>query len=325
MVRYLSTDLAGFYWQAMNVRDHLWHGRDFGLKLAAVRVGGDVERMKNWFGEVGETTLQTGTCVLIPTGTPIPEMADIVQSEDPAYLTGYVNNVVAILKHIDAKAGRLPSLRQVRSFGETVTQAARDYVRQRWGVPFIDLYSAREVGYIALQCPDAGGYHVQAESTYVEILRENGTPCEPGEIGRVVVTPLHNFAFPLIRYNIEDLAEVGPACSCGRGLPVLRRILGRSRNLVKFRDGRTQWPALGVDEFLSIAPIRQFQFVQHSYDDLEIRLAVERPLTENEQASFGRHILERFKHPFHIRWTFLDAIPYSASGKFEDFIRTFDD
>ena len=65
------------------------------------------------------------------------------------------------------------------------------------------------------------------------------------------------------------------------------------------------------------------QFVQRSLEELEIRLAVERPLTEDEQSNFGRHILDRLGYPFRLRWTFLPEISLSRSGKFEDFVRDF--
>jgi hypothetical protein len=65
--------------------------------------------------------------------------------------------------------------------------------------------------------------HVCAESFFVELLDEAGEPAPQGELGRVVLTSLHNFAMPLIRYDIGDLAAFGPACSCGRGLPALLR------------------------------------------------------------------------------------------------------
>jgi phenylacetate-CoA ligase len=323
-VTYLSTDLTGFFWQAFNLREHLWHRRDFSLKLAVVRSGGKSDSMANWFGAVGETTLQTGPCVTIPMNTSLDVQAAEVMAENPAYLTGYVNNLVGILKAIQAKGESLPALRQVRTLGEAVTQEARDYVERQWGVPLVDVYSAREAGYIALQCPDAEGYHIQAEGSVVEILDEDGLPCRAGETGQVVVTPLHNFAFPLIRYAVGDHAEVGAPCRCGRGLPVIRRILGRSRNLMKLPDGTTRWPVFDIPKFRSIAPIRQFQFVQRSLEELEIRLAVERPLTEDEQSNFGRHILDRLGYPFRLRWTFLPEISLSRSGKFEDFVRDFD-
>lgn len=99
----------------------------------------------------------------------------------------------------------------------------------------------------------------------MEILDENGKPCEPGELGRVVVTPLDNFAMPLIRYDIGDYAEVGKHCPCGRGLPVLKRIVGRVQDLVVLPSGERRWTLLSagnIESFLEIAPIRQYQFVQ---------------------------------------------------------------
>jgi phenylacetate-CoA ligase len=323
-VSYLSTDLTGFFWQAFSLREHLWHRRDFSSKLAVVRSGEKSDSMANWFGAIGEATLLTGPCATIPMGSSIEVQADEVVRENPAYLTGYVNNLVAILKAIRAKGASLPALKQIRTLGEAVTQASREYVAEQWGVPLIDVYSAREAGYIALQCPDAEGYHVQAEGILVEILDKGGLPCRAGETGQVVVTPLHNFAFPLIRYALGDYAEVGAPCRCGRGLPVIRRILGRSRNLMKLPDGTTRWPVFNIPKFRSIAPIRQFQFVQRSFEELELRLAVERPLTEEEQVRFGRHVLEQVGHPFRLKWTFLSEISLSRSGKFEDFYCDFE-
>ena len=63
-------------------------------------------------------------------------------------------------------------------------------------------------GIIALQCPSGGLYHLQSESVHVEILDEAGRPCAPGEIGRVIVSPLHNFAMPLLRYESGDYAPI---------------------------------------------------------------------------------------------------------------------
>jgi phenylacetate-CoA ligase len=323
-VRYLTTDLATFFWQAFNLRDHLWHRRDLSLKLATIRSGAKAERLGNWFGEIGDTTLRTGPCVMIPMDVSIDEQADSVLAEDPAYLTGHANNLVALLTTIENRRGRLPGLKQVRCIGEAVSDEVRRYVSEHWGVPLIDLYSTRESGYIALQCPDGGNYHVQAEGLLVEILDDAGQPCRPGQAGSVVVTTLHNFAFPLIRYVLGDIAEVGEPCPCGRGLPVLRRILGRSRNLLSLPDGTRRWPVFGIPGFLSIAPIRQFQFVQRSVDELEIRLAVERPLTPGEQKRFGEHVIAHLGHPFRLRWVFMQEIPPSPSGKFEDFFRDFD-
>ena len=173
---------------------------------------------------------------------------------------------------------------------------------------------------IALQCPEHPHYHVQAESLLVEVLGSDGAPCGPGETGRLVVTPLNNFATPLIRYEIGDYAEVGEACSCGRGLPVLNRILGRVRNMATLPSGETFWPRFYSDDLAKVAPIRQVQLVPRSVHDIDVRLVVARPLTAEEEERLKSVILEYLGHPFTLGFTYVDEIPRSAGGKYEDFV-----
>src|SRR5262249_57510260 len=114
---------------------------------------------------------------------------------------------------------------------------------------------------------------VQSENLLLEVLDERGRPCGPGETGRVVVTTLHNFAMPLIRYAIGDYATVGPPCPCGRGLPVLTRIMGRARNMLTLPDGKQIWPYFAGENLSGLAPTRQYQLVQTSRTPLPLHTA----------------------------------------------------
>lgn len=134
------------------------------------------------------------------------------------------------------------------------------------GAPRLD-----EVGYIALQCPEAETYHLQLENLFVEVLNDAGRPCRQGEIGRIVLATLHNFASPLIRYEIQDYVEMGEPCSCGRGLPVVRRVLGRRRNMAMRPDGGLFWPSFPARAWADIADIRQIQLVQKTKEQIDVR------------------------------------------------------
>jgi phenylacetate-CoA ligase len=153
-----------------------------------------------------------------------------------------------------------------------------------------------------------------------EILNEDGAPCSAGQTGRVVVTDLHNFATPLIRYEIGDHAVVGEPCLCGRGLPVLTRILGRSRNMLTLPSGARVWPRLSSKTLSGIPAIRQVQFVQHEVDAINVRLAVSRPLSPAEEATLADLLAKNLGHPFGIRFDYVDEIERAANGKFEDFV-----
>lgn len=321
-IRYMSTSLTGFFWHAFMLREHLWHRRDLSARMLVIRVEKEPVVSDNWFGEVGKALVDTGPCIVLPARWTFDRQLDRILQEKPAYLLGYASNVLGIFRTAEQHGVAMPWLREVRSFGEAVPQEMRDYIRDRWKLPLSDVYTARETGYMAIQCPDhEGHYHLQSESALVEVIRDDGLPCQPGESGRVLVTTLHNFAMPLIRYDIGDYAEVGETCPCGRGLPVLTRILGRSRNALSMPDGSRRWPTLGTSRLLEIAPpIRRFKLVQKTLQEIEIRLIVGRPLAKAEVEDLRAHFTDQLGHPFQFRFVFLDEFPPQPGDKFEDFI-----
>jgi phenylacetate-CoA ligase len=134
----------------------------------------------------------------------------------------------------------------------------------------------------------------------------------------VVVTPLHNFATPLVRYAIGDHAEVGPPCPCGRGLPVVARILGRTRNMVRLPDGTLHWAALESQRFAAIAPIVQYQIVQTAAG-IEMKLVARRPLSADEERELRAMVQWSLGHPFAIAFSYHEHIPRGPGGKFEEF------
>jgi phenylacetate-CoA ligase len=177
------------------------------------------------------------------------------------------------------------------------------------------------VGTIALQCPVSGLLHVQAESLIVEVLDAAGRACKEGEIGRVVATDLHNFATPLIRYELGDYAEVGPACPCGRGLPTLKRVLGRARNMVVLPDGTRHWPLVGFHSFREVGQILQFQLIQHDLERIEMRLVTDGKLAASSEQRLAEIVQNALGHPFRIELCYVEGeLERSPGGKFEEFI-----
>jgi phenylacetate-CoA ligase len=262
----------------------------------------------------------TGPSVGLAVTASTDQQVEWLERQQPDYLHAFATVAVDLLRHIRERGGGPRRLRYLTTFAETLAPEARALCREIWGIELVDIYSAREVGVIALQCPESEHYHVQSEGMLVEVLDERDRPCLPGEVGRVVVTPLHNFATPLIRYAIGDYAEVGRPCSCGRGLPVLTRVLGRVRNMLTLPDGRRVWPRLSETRYDEVAPIRQYQIVQRARDRLEVRLAAERALTATEEARLADLIRARLGHPgFQFDFSYHDRIARTAGGKYEDF------
>ncbi|MCC7484362.1 MAG: phenylacetate--CoA ligase family protein [Burkholderiales bacterium] len=318
-VRVLKTPVSQLVWQAVMLREHLWHRRDFGAKLAVIRRVGEPGERAGW-GEYIGGIIPAGRAAALPISVEIGRQLDWLAAQQPDYLLTYPTNAAGLARRSIERGVRLAGLRQVMTIGEIVTPELRALCRDAWDAPVKDAYSAQETGYLALQCPDRDAYHVQSETVLVEVLDRRGNPCAPGETGLVVVTPLHAFAMPLVRYVVGDYARVGALCPCGRGLPVLERIMGRTRNTLVLANGERYWPYFGTHRFVDLAPILQHQFVQTGYDVIEARLVTARPLTGAEEDDFVQHVRSCLPAPFEIRIRLVPGIPRDPGSKYEDFV-----
>jgi phenylacetate-CoA ligase len=325
------TGWSRLIWMALTMRDHHWQRRDFSARFASIRhfpvdkaLGPDGLHRCGW-GKPADMLYETGSMFMLNIRHNVSEQLAWLQRVDPAYLLTLPSAAEAMARCCLQRHIRLDRLREVRTLGEMLSPTIRETVREAWGVPVRDIYSAQEVGYMALQAPrdsgDAMHYLVPAETIRVEILDAQGRACRPGEIGRVVVTPLHNFATPLIRYEVGDYAQAGAPSACGRGLPVIERILGRVRNMLILPDGDARWPASGIKSFNREhgERIGQFQVVQKTVRQLHVNLVMASPFPEAEAEALKAHVRARLGYPFDIELVYVDDIPRSKSGKFEDF------
>lgn len=215
------------FFQTNSLRVHRWAGQDFSKSVANIctltthtkKLESENKAIPWAAGHV------SGPLYHFDVNRPIGDKVEWLLKIKPSYLMTDPSCLEALIAHSQARDVSFPGLEHVVTTGSVLEQPIRERCNKEWGLPVWDLYSAQETGIIATQCPDNPHYHTMAESLMVEVLRDDDSPCEPGEIGRIVVTPLHNAVMPLIRYEIGDYAELGDnTCSCGRGLPVLKRI-----------------------------------------------------------------------------------------------------
>ncbi len=307
---------------ALNMRFHLWHKRDNRARVANIRLVWDHQKEKTGENKPGPWAYAypSGDAYTFGITQPVDVQYAWLQKIQPHHLLTHPSNLRALIEHARSLGSTPEGLREVITISEMLDPDLRDLCRSQWGVPLTDSYSAQETGLIAVQCPETENYHAQSESLIVEVLKDDGTLCGPGEIGRVVVTTLSNFVNPLIRYEIGDYAEVGDPCPCGRGLPVLRRILGRTRNLLVLPDGSRVWPHVGLSKLREIAPVTQAQMIQLTQHDLELNLVPAGDVTEDHERKIRDHVRQSLGIELAIEIKYVDAIPRGASGKYEDFM-----
>jgi phenylacetate-CoA ligase len=317
------TSVSSLFRRALYLREHRWQRRDLSLAAATIRnfrdgsgMPPEGKRAAGWgYGYV------TKPIDALNIRATVDEQIAWLERVQPAYLSTFPTNLRALAQHALERGIRIPGLRQASTYAESLPPGLRDLVRRALGVSVADIYSSEEAGPIAFQCPaHEETYHVQSENLIVEVVDEEGRPCPHGTPGRVLVTDLHNLATPLIRYEIGDYAETGPACDCGRGQPVLSRVLGRTRNMLRMPGGRLRWPTLpSGDELGRIAPVRQFQLVQKDLQRLELVLVAARPLAPEEESRVRAAFLSDLGAGFEIRVSYADAIARTSGGKYEDF------
>lgn len=323
----VETTTVSAGWQSgLNLRAQLWAGRDFARSYATIRKHrqgmaafpeGVVQ--PRW-GDEATLPFATGPAAHLNTDASLEEQWEWLSRVRPDYLMTYPS-IIASLAARAAREGKPPfRLLGVSTVGETVDADLRDACRTALGAELYDTYSAEELGVIALQCPNTRRYHGMDDALIVEILGDDDQPVRVGEMGRVVVTPLFNYATPLLRYDIGDLAERGAPCSCGRSFSVINRIVGRIRNIFRTRDGRTYWPSFGAKLFSRHIRVVQHQFRQLSFDDLEVLLVAQDPVSPEIEEVVRQTMLSRMPEPLAIRFRYVDVIPREPSGKYQEFV-----
>jgi phenylacetate-CoA ligase len=222
------TAVDALFWDAHTLRGHLWHRRDLRGKLAVIRAQGDKTArwpkgatLQRW-GNVTGGVFETGPAAALNAAEPIDRQLEWLAREDPDYLIVLPTHLGELVRLARRQEVELPRLKGIETLGGMLAPETRRACRDVWGVTVTDTYSAQELGYMALQCPDHERFHITGESVLVEVLDEHGKPCPAGASGRVVVTPLHNFAMPLIRYASATMpksarpATAAAACPCSR-------------------------------------------------------------------------------------------------------------
>jgi phenylacetate-CoA ligase len=323
-----TTAVTRIVWDALGLREHHWHQRNFSRRLGAIRYCLQKDRnprgadRATWGPPVADL-YRTGPASVMHIGEPLDRLVDWLRRFDPHYLLTYPSVAAALLEAL-GPAGKPPALEEIRLMAEPLDVELENRLVSAWSVRVSDIYTSNECGQIAFRCREHNKLHVQSEGIYVEILDKRGARCETGETGQVVLTSLHNLATPLIRYQIGDYATVGETCGCGRASPVIRQVLGRVRNLALSPDGRRYWPtALGKTRV--ITAIRQAQWVQTARDAIELRVVLDRPLTMAETQMAIDTVCKALGYPYRVEIVAVEAIARGPTGKFEEFLSLLDE
>jgi len=236
----------------------------------------------------------------------------------PAMLFGYPSALAHIARHARSRAIPMDALGIRVAFvtSERLYDEQRATIAGTFGCRVANGYGGRDAGFIAHECPE-GRMHITAEDIVVETVDQRGLPAKSGEPGEIVVTHLATRDFPFIRYRTGDIGVLDDsACRCGRGLPLLKEIQGRTTDFVVAHDGTVLHGLALIYVVRDLPGIESFKVIQESRDRIRVLLVRGEAFQPNAVASIVDGFKRRLGQAVDVRVEMVDAIPPEKSGKF---------
>jgi phenylacetate-coenzyme A ligase PaaK-like adenylate-forming protein len=184
------------------------------------------------------------------------------------------------------------------------------------GIPVHASYSSEEVGPIGFECEKiAGSYHVATSNVIVEVIPDESVQLGGNGVGRVLVTHLHSYATPFIRYDLGDVAALEEVCSCGHDGPVLSNVYGRAKALLKHADGRVSIFFPRGKELAAIAKFDEYRIRQTDIKNIVVEIGGRDTLTQEETAAFTKLIKRHAGDEFDVKVKAVARIDWGHSIK----------
>lgn len=281
---------------ALRLRSFLAQGAKLSDKVCTIRPVPAGEALHNY--QVTEKKrfyafLRARRAKPLPLSSNLERHIELIKKWQPQILSSFPSYLIQLID-ICKKNDESLTFKMIRTQGELVSQQARKTIEEFFHTQVFDSYGAAEVGHVAWECPTHEGYHVNAETTFVEVLR-NGSPALPGEEGEICVTSLCRYTMPFIRYLLGDVVTIlDDECSCGRGLPLIGKIHGRVLDVVVRKDGLPVFPLTILHTFHDIGGLDMFRVVQRSDYVVEVFIKPYRGFEESVREEVENRCLQLF-------------------------------
>jgi phenylacetate-CoA ligase len=241
-----------------------------------------------------------------------------ISKRRPAMIFGYPSALSLIANHARQRGFRMDKLGIRVAFvtSERLYDEQRALISEAFGCPVANGYGARDAGFIAHECPH-GGMHLQAEDVIVEIVSPSGVVLPPGQSGEIVVTHTATHEFPFLRYRTGDIGTLSEKlCACGRTLPLISEIHGRTTDFVVAADGTIMHGLALIYTVRDLPGVERFKIIQHTLDHVEVQVVAGSPFDQEAEARIVRDYKARLGQQVGVTISRVNNIPPEKSGKF---------
>jgi phenylacetate-CoA ligase len=309
--------------EASRYRFEQWTGWDFGERMGLVWTA-QQDYVGHWTTKAKIKNELFERQVVLPAAilddVKIESYLQLLVKKKPTMIRAFSSPIYEVARVALKLNMNFPSIKGIVTTGEPLYQHQRQLVEKAFGCKVLDSYRCREVGPIAQECVEQKGLHINSESLFVEVVPPAEVGVYEDGTGDIVVTDLLNFGMPLIRYKIGDMGILSSRkCDCGRGLPMLEQICGRSADNLRAVDGRQITAGSLVLYLVDEAPgsLGQVQIIQDKTDHLIIRMTPDPPPTERIKLYQVKVVKQMFGEEMNISFEIVDEIKRGESGKYQ--------
>jgi phenylacetate-CoA ligase len=246
----------------------------------------------------------------------VPLFLERLNRYRPDVIVGYTNPLYVFARALEERQLASFSPKAVIVGAEKLYPFQRRLIERAFGAPVFETYGSREFMLIGAECERHEGLHLTAENLLVEVLDDDGQVTPRGREGNIVITDLYNYGMPFIRYANGDRALAGwENCSCGRGLPLLRQVVGRRLDVIRTPDGRLV-PGEFFPHLVKDYPaIQRFQVAQERTDHVQLRVVLKDGWNDISRRSLEREIRSVLGPAVHFEFLPVNDIALTAAGK----------
>jgi len=292
------------------LRSFLENGLRFRHKRAFILDPHSFDNKKRWYHRFGLATYVNISCFL-----EIEKQVQLLKDEKPDFIHGYPSSLKEIAELALELEIKEIQPRIISTAAEMLHKKDRELIASAFGVDIYDRYAARECGNIAWECNMHAGYHINIDSLIVEFIKD-GHPVEPGERGDVVITNLHSYAMPFIRYRIGDIAVPSSnACPCGMELPLMEIFEGRDEDFIVLNNGRKISPMAVTGTLDHIPGLKQFRVIQEKRELMVVQIVAGAKYSQDVPLKTQNLLRELVGDEMHIEVRMVSEISKEPTGK----------
>lgn len=267
-------EAANDFSKAVNLLSHMENGLHVNSRWIMFGDPDHFEK-KKWF-----QNLNIFNPMVVSVFDSVSKQISILRKFKPEVLDGYTSSIRLLAKAVEENKIKDIKPKVVFGTSEQLDNNTREYINSVFNVKMIDHFGCAELNRTAWECSEHAGYHIDSDAVVMEFIRNMET-VSAGERGEIVYTGLYNYAMPLIRYKIDDVGiPTDELCPCGRGLPLMKIVEGRTDSFMQVPDGRIFSPIIWPNIMKCFQDVDQFKAIQEKKDFIRILLVKKNDLSK---------------------------------------------